>query len=112
MLWCTLPDRTQTDFTDFVGYTNGDIAAMVALVSEHKLIEKKIGIVLAVNARSLVRNMSPFDGIMSDFPLLQILAWTGKGEPQLPRSVIENIEDHFEARGCLDRVGFDCQVSF
>ncbi len=69
-----------------------------------------IGVVLAANARVLARNPSPFDSILKEIPELNLLIWTGTGEPPISPGKIELIKKHFEDRGCIHQVGFDCQV--
>ena len=40
----------------------------------------------------------------------QLLVWTGKGELPIPQGKIDAIKRHFERKGTLDRIGFDCKV--
>lgn len=101
----------KADCTDKIGYTKEDLHTMSNLITEYKLIERGVGIVLAINARQLAKSMPSFDAIMAEFPQLQILVWTGKGEPPIPRASIQTIEDHFEQLNMTNRIGYDCQVS-
>jgi hypothetical protein len=97
----------KTDYIDRNGYTPHDIQSMSKLIHEYKLAD--IGVVLAVNARQLALSMLSFDPILAEFPDLQLLAWTGKGEPPIPKTSIETIQNRFS--NVQDRIGFDCQVS-
>ena len=42
---------------------------------------------------------------------MQLLIWTGTGEPHISRSHISIINNHYQSIGCEDQIGFDCQVS-
>ena len=70
----------------------------------------KKGIVLAVNARVLEKNPHPFDSILVKYSQMQLLVWTGTGEPPISQSKISKIQRHFEANGCIEQIGFDCKV--
>jgi len=93
------------------GYTMEDVDAMVEYIQEYKLVEKGIGIVLALNARQLAKSLEVIDKIMEKIPEIQILAWTGKGEFLLPEESYNNIKDHFKEKKMIERIGFDCQVT-
>jgi len=67
--------------------------------------------VLAINARLLVKNLSPFETFLKNFPTSQLLAWTASGEPPISKRKIERIKHHFHVHGTLGRVGFDCNVA-
>jgi len=69
------------------------------------------GVVLAVNARVLVKNLKPFDTIFHDLPHVQLLVWTGTGEPPISFNKISTIRRYFEESGHDHLVGFDCKVS-
>jgi len=71
----------------------------------------RTGVVLALNARQLVRNMSPILKFLDEFDLSQILVWTGSGELPIPRRTLQIILNFFEKEGVNDRIGFDCKVS-
>ena len=58
----------------------------------------------------LGKDPSAFDAILKDFPQIQLLVWTGKGEPPISLRLKLSIEKHFKSLGCLGKVGFDCQV--
>jgi len=68
-------------------------------------------VVLAVNARVLAKDPNPFNSILSDHPHIQLLAWTGTGEPPISMHQVKLIEDHFRSIGCDAQLGFDCQVN-
>lgn len=119
-------------------YTDGNVDAMVDLIRRHELEDSGeqifslfllyllhisngfhdsykfhdplLGIVLAVNARVLVKNCAPFDKFLSDFPSSQILVWTGSGEPPISKGKIDAIKNHFQLKDTDDRIGFDCSV--
>ena len=57
------------------------------------------GVVLAVNARVLVKNLKPFDTIFHDLPHVQLLVWTGTGEPPISFNKISTIRRYFEESG-------------
>ena len=42
---------------------------------------------------------------------MQLLIWTGTGEPHISRAQISIINNHYQSIGCEDQIGFDCQVS-
>ena len=73
---------------------------------------------MALNARQhakkldLVSSNFKKDGIWAHTTAaqLQILAWTGRSEPPLPRSMADRIKAHFRERNLLDRIGFDVRV--
>jgi len=70
------------------------------------------GIVLAVNARTLAKDPTPFDPFLKEYPEISLLIWTATGEPPISRSKITYIEEHFKSIGCANnQVGFDCLVS-
>ena len=68
------------------------------------------GVVLAVNARVITKDPKPFDSILKEIPELQLLIWTGTGEPPISKSKLSMITQHFENNGCMKQIGFDCQV--
>jgi len=82
---------------------------MVKLVQSYK-VHEGAGIVLAINARLLVKNMSPFGAFLVDFPESQICCWVGSGEPPISRMKLSRIRHYFESRGIVERIGFDVQV--
>ena len=70
-----------------------------------------IGVVLAVNARVLAKNCSPFNAsLFYEIPGLQLLIWTGTGEPPISARQIDVIKNYFDRNGYSNRVGYDCQV--
>lgn len=95
------------DVCSVFGYSEMHLAAMCNLIRTHKLDQ---GIVLAVNARLLVKNMRPFERFLEKFPESQILCWVGSGEPPISERKKNRIRKHFELHGSIQRVGFDLQV--
>jgi hypothetical protein len=67
-------------------------------------------LVLAVSARLLSYQPNAFDDFLTQFPNAQILAWTGTGEPPIPRRQVERIRSQFQASSNEDRIGFDCAI--
>lgn len=105
----------KTMFTDSIGYTADDVKAMTFLIDHYELFQTGggdvgVGVVLALNARLLENSLTQFDSILAHYPQLQLLLWTGKGEPPLAQSIIQTIQDHFEKSGMSQRIGYDCQV--
>lgn len=100
-----------TDCRSRHGYTKQDVATMKALIVHKSILERSKGVVLAVNARVLHLNCKPFNSILREFPEIQLLAWTGTGEPPISQRKINHIIDHFSKAQILSQVGFDCQIS-
>ncbi|CAB9496986.1 Protein FAM151A [Seminavis robusta] len=98
----------KTDFTDTTGYTTEDVQAMTDIIRQYKLVDRW-GVVLALNARLLEKSLSNFDSILEAFPSLQILVWTGKGEPPIPQSLLVIIQNYYQD-DMSHRIGYDCQV--
>lgn len=92
-------------------YTKQDACDMAKISEQYGLDSKCGGVVLALNARTLALEPAVFEDYFSSFPSSQILAWTGAGEEPIPQSTIDEIKEHFKTTGCLDRVGFDCDVA-
>lgn len=95
-------------------YTETDVQNMVDLIRRYNLEDEHTsgGIVLAVNARLLYNDCSPFDSFLeTSMPNSQLLVWTGTGELPIAQDSIDSIKAHFEKQGTLDRIGFDCKVS-
>jgi hypothetical protein len=70
-----------------------------------------VGVVLAVNARLLSRDPSPFDRFLAEFDETQLLVWTGTGELPIGQGTMDSIVRYFEKQGTIERIGFDCAVS-
>lgn len=70
-----------------------------------------LGVVLAVNARLLSRDPSPFDLFLAEFDRAQLLVWTGTGELPITQGTVDYLTRYFEKQGTIDRIGFDCSVS-
>jgi len=101
----------RVDCRSFYGYTDNDVKEMKDIIEKYDLMERTGGVVLALNARVLAKDPSPFESILKEFPKMQLLVWTGTGEPQISRSKISRIKDHFHKIEYKDRIGFDCQVA-
>mmetsp|Transcript_14588 Transcript_14588/g.22515 ORF Transcript_14588/g.22515 Transcript_14588/m.22515 type:complete len:323 (-) Transcript_14588:223-1191(-) len=97
------------DCRAFGCYTDDNVDAMTDLIRRHELQDS--GIVLALNARLLVKDCTPFDKFLTEFPSSQILVWTASGEPPISRGKIDIIKNHFASKGNGDRIGFDCLVA-
>ena len=69
------------------------------------------GVVLALNARILHRNLSIFDDLLQKYPSVEILAWTGAGEEDIPKHIVDGISQHFCAVGIEDQVSFDVSIA-
>jgi hypothetical protein len=69
------------------------------------------GVVLALNARILHCKLSSFDNLLLAYPKIQILAWTGAGEPNIPRQLVEEIDKHFADLGIHDQISFDVSIA-
>ena len=81
----------------------------MSLIGEYKLCETW-GLVLAVNARLLSKNMAPFEVFLDAYPEAQLLCWVGSGEPKIAKRKVTRIQRHFQRHGSEERVGFDVQV--
>jgi len=101
-------------------YTNADVQNMVDLIRRYNLDgnggtadadDNSGGIVLAVNARLLYNDCTPFDAFLDSIPTAQLLVWTGTGELPIPQDRIDSIQAHFQSQGTLDRIGFDCKIA-
>ena len=92
-------------------YTKQDAMSMAKISEQYGLDSQCGGVVLALNARTLALDPAVFDEYSAKSPGSQILAWTGAGEEPIPRSTIDEIKGHFKTTGCLDRVGFDCDIA-
>ena len=64
---------------------------------------------LALNARVLSKDPTAFDAFLETFDDAQILAWTGAGEPGIPKELVTRIVEHYRSLGMLERIGFDCE---
>lgn len=98
------------DWSSREPYLDEDVASMARIVRSCNFTESNIGVVLALNARLLAVKTEVFDGFLREFPDSTILAWTGSGEPDIPRNVVEMISVHYRSKGMQERINFDCQV--
>mmetsp|Transcript_22451 Transcript_22451/g.27514 ORF Transcript_22451/g.27514 Transcript_22451/m.27514 type:complete len:315 (-) Transcript_22451:23-967(-) len=108
---CAFSIGWKVDCRSFSGYTDEDIHSMKSVLKKYDLIRSCQGVVLAVNARLVAMNPQPFVSIMKEIPELQILIWTGTGEPQISKRKIMSIKTYFESEGFIDRIGFDCKIA-
>ena len=69
------------------------------------------GVMLALNGRQRYLNMELWTSFLTYYTNLQILIWTGKGEPPISRRKIQALQEFFASHGLQDRIGFDCEVS-
>lgn len=73
-----------------------------------------IGVVIPVNARILCKNLEPLIQFLQDTSTcqdkVQLLVWTGSGEPPISNYLLRYLKLHFEAQHLSHRVGYDCQV--
>lgn len=92
-------------------YTPTDVDNMRKVIERNGVLTHFPGIVLAVNARILAKNPAPFLPILRDYPQIQLLAWTGTGEPPISNSLLTYITEYYQEMGYLDQIGFDCQVA-
>jgi len=100
----------KVDVCSVFGHSQQHVAEMTRLITAHKLHES-FGIVLAVNARLLSKNMTVFDTFLESFSNAQLLCWVGSGEPPISFVTINKIRAHFLQHGSIDRVGFDVQTT-
>lgn len=98
------------DCRSMKGYSDQDIKILQDVIINYSLVEKSIGVVLAVNARVLCKRLDAFDKILDEIPQLQLLAWTATGEPPISKYQIEKIRRHFSKTG-KSEVGFDCLIA-
>lgn len=99
----------KVDVCSVFGHTREQIASMMSLIKAFQL-DKSAGIVLAVNARLLAKNMQPFESFLDAYPEGQLLCWVGSGEPPIAQRKVKRIYRHFEAHGSIHRIGFDVKV--
>jgi hypothetical protein len=107
---CAFSLGWRTDCRSLFGYTEDDVNAMRDLIHQYSLIENSMGVVLAVNARVLVKSLGVLDDLLKELSNLQLLVWTGTGEPAISNHLQQRIKQHFCTIGCQDQVGFDCKV--
>ena len=88
---------------------------MINLIQRHQRLFEYSGVVLALNARQLVKNVHCFDRFLNAVENSQLLVWTGTGEPAISKGQISYIQKHFHTvlgkSVCEERIGFDCVVS-
>ena len=83
----------------------------VTFVTPERYNRVLTGLVLALNARCLACYPTAFDKFLHEFQDAQILAWTGTGEPAIPRAQIDSLQRHADEH-YKGRIGFDCLESY
>ncbi|GFH47536.1 hypothetical protein CTEN210_04011 [Chaetoceros tenuissimus] len=106
---CVFSLGWSVDPRSMYGYTSSDVDAMIHILEEKKLFN--IGVVLAVNARVLAKDPTVFRDVLLKYKELQLLIWTGTGEPPISQMQIDYIVRYFRAIGCYDQIGLDCQIA-
>lgn len=116
------PDEYATNFAFSLGYkadyrsgeayTKRDVTMMSEIVSQYNIESRCGGVVLALNARTLALDPTVFDVFLSTYANAQILAWTGAGEPPIPKASIDAVKRHFGSTDTIARIGFDCDVEY
>lgn len=93
-------------------YLATQVSEMTELVHHYRLASTKVGVkvILALNARLLGKSLPVFDAFMTEYPESTILAWTGSGEPSIPRLVIDEIRDYYKSKKMENRIEFDCCI--
>mmetsp|Transcript_20677 Transcript_20677/g.51335 ORF Transcript_20677/g.51335 Transcript_20677/m.51335 type:complete len:261 (+) Transcript_20677:156-938(+) len=94
------------------GYSASQVSRMSDLVNQYQLASTNslARIVLALNARQLSKSLSVFDVFLRDYPESTILAWTGSGEPAIPKHEVDKIGTYYESKMMVHRVEFDCCI--
>ena len=94
------------------GYLATQVSQMTELVHRYQLARSNIGVkvILALNARLLGKNLPVFDPFLIEYPESTILAWTGSGEPSIPRLAIDEIRDYYKSKKMENRIEFDCCI--
>jgi len=95
------------DWQSEEGYLSTQVSQMSDLISHYQLASRNSGVrvILALNARQLVKSLPVFDECLRDYPESTILAWTGSGEPSIPKHDVDKISDYMK-----NRVEFDCCI--
>ena len=105
---CAFSLGWRTDCRSILGYSKQDVQAMQDIIQQYSLLQA--GVVLAINARVLVKSLAAFDELLQKESSIQLLIWTATGEPSISTYRMNKINRHFESIGCKDQIGFDCQV--
>jgi len=108
--YCAYSIGWKVDCRSFSGYSATEVEAMKSIILRHNLLQSR-GVILPVCARLLAKNCSVFDSILQDLPAIQLLVWTGSGEPPISMKAINSIKSYFNSTVYADRVGFDCKVA-
>jgi len=100
------------DWQSMEGYLSTQVSQMSDLVGCYQLASSNSGIkvILALNARQLGKSLLVFDEFLRDYPKSTILAWTGSGEPPIPKREVRKISDYYESKMMRDKIEFDCCV--
>ena len=75
------------------GYTEARCRAMRSLLERHGLLDKPL--VLAVSARVVALNPGPLRSLVHSLPKVELLVWTGTGEPAVTVRFVEHIRHAF-----------------
>ena len=75
------------------GYTEARCRAMRSLLERHRLLDKPL--VLAVSARVVALNPGPLRSLVHSLPKVELLVWTGTGEPAVTLRFVEHIRHAF-----------------
>ena len=103
----------RTDCRAFSGYIDNDVQAMIDLFQKYRCSAfDNAGIVLALNARQLAKNLDPFVRFLEEVENSQLLVWTGTGEPAISHQQLKGIQKYYNTYEKEGRIGFDCRVSF
>jgi len=113
----TLPGTTvalslgwKVDVCSPYGYTHTHMAQMNEVLQKY-VVDTKIPIVLAVNARLLAKSPpEPFlNFLLATRQRRQLLIWTGSGEPPIGSYTLQKLEKMFAE--VSDQVGYDVQTT-
>jgi hypothetical protein len=103
----------QCDWRNEEGYRKTDVSSMKDIMKRYNLTSPEqldVGLVLALNARLLGRNISVFDSFLSEIPSSSVLAWTGSGEPSISRIEVDEMKAYYASTGRANRIEFDCNI--
>lgn len=100
------------DWQSTEGYLSAQVSQMSDLVGRYQLASSNFGVkvILALNARQLGKSLLVFDEFLREYPTSTILAWTGSGEPPIPKHEVCEISDYYESKMMRDKIEFDCCV--
>eukprot|EP00537_Pseudo-nitzschia_pungens_P019041 CAMPEP_0172403250 /NCGR_PEP_ID=MMETSP1061-20121228/58442_1 /TAXON_ID=37318 /ORGANISM="Pseudo-nitzschia pungens, Strain cf. pungens" /LENGTH=266 /DNA_ID=CAMNT_0013137585 /DNA_START=9 /DNA_END=809 /DNA_ORIENTATION=+ len=93
------------------GYLKFQVSQMSEILHKYQLaVSNQLGIriILALNARQLVKSLPVFDEFLREHPESNILAWTGSGEPPIPIAQVDQIREHYKSKQMESIIEFDC----